>query len=312
MGIRHRVDQFTKDGEFITTYESVNEASIITGVDNIKRSLDHPSRMEGGFKWKKAIEQPIYYNYRGKTDYTDEQREYFNIRIPKYMPVLYNVARNLPFITPWNKQDYIQEALIHSWLNFYTYEPAINDGKKFGSWIKVVGRSGMYQCYYKFFKGWYIRELDPERTDIPDDEVDESREAKILALYQSLDCLSLKDREIAILFMNSVPGAEAAEKAGMKQDTYYKKVQQLKGILKEKIEFFLFGIKATQKPFFGKGKFSRDPMPVEQYDLLGKFITKFPTIESTRAAGFDPSAVSGVINKRTKTHRGYMWKLAKN
>jgi len=309
--IRHRVDQITKDGELVTTYESINEAYMVTGINNIKRSLDHPTRMEGGYRWKKSMEQPIYYNYRGKSDYTDEQREYFNKRIPKYMPVLYNVASKLPFINQWNREDYLQEALMHAWLNFYTYEPAINDGQKFGSWIKVVGRSGMHQCYFRFFRGWYVREFDAERTDMPD-EVDESREAKILALYQSLDTLSLQDREVAILFMNSVPGAEAAERVGMSRDSYYSKVQQLKGILKEKIEFFLFGIKATQKPYFGKGQFSREKMPVEQYDLLGKFVALYPSMESTKEAGFDPTAVSRVINKRCKTHKGFMWKLAKN
>lgn len=308
-----RVDQFTAEGELITTYNSVREASNITGVQNILRSIDHPTRTEGGYKWKRAIEQPYYKQYRSKKmDYTDEQRKYFNSRIPNYMPILYNLARNLPFVTIWNQDDYIQEALVWAWLHFYTYEPSVNDGTKFGCWFKVLGRCGMYQYYYKFFRGWYVREFETERFDIPDDCVDEDREAKILALYKSLDSLSLEDRKIAILYMNSVPGPEAAEKAGVTQTVYYKKVLHLKGKLKERIEYFLFGIKCSRKPVFDGKKGGRGPLPVEQYDLMGKFVARFPMIEATKDAGFVPSEVSAVINGRYRTHRGYMWKAAKN
>lgn len=57
---------------------------------------------------------------------------------------------------------------------------------------------------------------------------------------------------------------------------------------------------------------SKTSKPVKQYDLLGNFINKFPSIsEASRRTNIDASNIIKVIKGKYKHTKGYIWQLDK-
>ncbi|HMI62489.1 MAG TPA: NUMOD1 domain-containing DNA-binding protein, partial [Puia sp.] len=133
------VDQFDLDGNYIQTWPSLVVASRELGCDhsNISFALDRSGRSGAGFRWKTSLDhtESVELKYNPRKEYTEEQRKDFNERIPRYMPVLYNLISKYDFINDFNRDDYIQEALLIAWMQFYSYTPTPGDGARFGAWF---------------------------------------------------------------------------------------------------------------------------------------------------------------------------------
>lgn len=303
------VDQFDLDGNFIQTWHSIAQAASALGLlhGNLIRALDISSRSEGGFKWKTAVEQRgEALVYRLKHTYTEEDRKAFEDRLKTHLPVLYNLLKPYDFINAWNKDDYMQEALAYAWMQFYTYKGCPGDGQRFGAWFKITCRWGLFR-YYHYLKKWRTSEFDDLDFD---GEVEEDVDvAKTIALYESIDKLKEPDRRIIKAWLDEKDTDEILKAFNLNKNKYYKKIMRIKNLLRELFNQHYYGIVSNQIQLMENPR--HDAVPVEQYDLMGRFVASYPTIESVKEKGFSINGVSGCLSLRNRTSGGFMWKRAK-